>query len=239
MDNKHLARGSDSRDTPGKLGMKKLVLYAAAAMLLGGCVERPVQPEVINVTGLIPITDTKTPDVHAYRAPNFDRSKYHGLYIEPTTLYSGPDADFGDVSLEDRQSIATKLTTEMQRVLAPNFSVLNAPAPGVVRLHMTLVGINQSKPLISTALRLTPAGLVMTATHAVRDKPAAFTGSINMAAVVYDSETGQVLAAWQGVFAPPAMDLTSGLTPLRAADLSTTRAAEAFRDYLLRTRAQP
>jgi hypothetical protein len=218
--------------------LKELTLGAVAALLLGACLENPAQGQVINVTGLIPIADTKTPNVHAYRAPDFDRSKYHGLYIEPTTLYSGPEADFGDVSIEDRQNIATKLTTEMQRVLASNFNVSNAPAPGIARLQMTLVGINQSKPLISTALRLTPAGLVMTATHAVRDKPAAFTGSINVAAVVYDSETGEVLAAWQGVFSPAAMNLTSGLTPLRAAELSTTRAAEAFRDYLLRTRGQ-
>jgi hypothetical protein len=217
---------------------KELMLGAVAAMLLGACLEEPAQAEVINVTGLIPIADTKNPNVHAYRAPDFDRSKYHGLYIEPTPVYSGPEADYGDVSVEDRQNIATKLTAEMQRVLAPNFNVLNAPAPGTARLQMTLVGINQSKPLISTALRLTPAGLLMSATHAVRNKPAAFTGSINMAAVVYDSETGEVLAAWQGVFSPAAMNLTSGITPLRAAELSATRAAEGFRDYLLRTRGQ-
>jgi hypothetical protein len=223
---------------PANWRVGKQTLCAAAVLLLGCWIEKPAQAEIINVTGLIPITDTKTPNVHAYRAPSFDRSKYHGLYIEPATLYSGPDADFGDASLEDRQNIATKLTTEMQRVLATNFNILNAPASGIARLQMTLVGINQSKPLISTALRLTPAGLLMTATHAVRDKPAAFTGSINMAAVVYDSETGEVLAAWQGVFSPLAMNLTSGLTPLRAAELSTTRAAEAFRDYLLRTRGQ-
>jgi Protein of unknown function (DUF3313) len=221
-----------------QLSITGLMLFAAVGALLAGCVDKPTQPEVINVSGMIPITDTQTPGVHAYRAPNLDRSKYHGIYIEPATLYTGPDADFGDTSLEDRQQIASMLTAEMQRVLAPAFNTVNAPAPGIVRIHLTLVGINESKPLLSTALRLTPVGLAMSAAHTARDKPAAFTGSINMAAVAYDAETGQVLAAWQGVFSPPAIDLTSGATPLRAAQLSTTRAAEAFRDYLLRTRAQ-
>jgi hypothetical protein len=59
-----------------------------------------------------------------------------------------------------------------------------------------------------------------------------------MAAVAYDSETGQVLAAWQAVFSPSALNVSSGLAPLRAAELSTTRAEEAFRDYLLRTRGE-
>jgi Protein of unknown function (DUF3313) len=220
------------------MSMKVLTLFAAVTALLGGCVQKPAQPDVINVSGLIPITDTRTPGVRAYRAPNLDRSKYHGLYVEPTTLSAGADAGFGDVSLADRQRIADKLTEEMQRVLASNFRILTAPGPGVVRLQMTLIGINESKPLLSEALRLTPVGLVMSAAHAAGDKPAAFTGSINMAAVAYDSGTGQVLAAWQGVFAPSATDLTSGVTSLRAAELSTTRAAEAFRDYLLRTREQ-
>jgi Protein of unknown function (DUF3313) len=164
------------------------------------------------------------------------RSKYKGLYIAPTTLYSGPDAEFGNVNAEDREQIAAKLTTEMQRLLSPRLNVVVGPTAGTTRLQMTVIGINESHPVLSTALQLTGAGLVISATQAVRDKPAAFTGSINMAAVVYDSDTGQVLAARQGVFAPSAIDLTSGLTPLRAAELSTTRAAEAFRDYLLRTR---
>ena len=213
-----------------------IVALGALAVLFGGCASKPAGSDVINVNGLIPITDTRMPDVRAYQAPSFDRSKYHGLYIEPTTIYTGPDADFGDTRPEDRQRIALKLNSEMQRVLSPDFHLVNAPGPGVVRLHLTLIGINQSHPVLSTALRLTPVGLVMTAARGVRDKPAAFVGSINMAGVAYDSGTGQVLAAVQAIVSPSAVNLTSGLTPLRAAELSTTRAAEAFRDYLLRTR---
>jgi hypothetical protein len=211
-------------------------LAALVVLAVLGCASKP--PGVINIDGLIPITDTKLPDVRAYRAPSFDRSKYHAIYIDPATLYSGPDADFGSVSLEDRQHIADRLTAEMRRVLSENFTLAQGPGPGVVRLHMTLVGINESHPVLSTALRLTPVGLVMTGARALQDKPAAFVGSINLAAVAYDSQDGRVLAAAQGTISPAAVDLTSGLTPLRAADLSTTRAAEAFRDYLLRTRGR-
>jgi hypothetical protein len=101
---------------------------------------------------------------------------------------------------------------------------------------MTLVGINESNPVLSTALRVTPVGLVMTAARTVQNKGAAFTGSINVAGVAYDSQSGKVISAVQAVVTPAAVNLTSGLTPLRAAELSTTRAAEAFRGYLDRTR---
>jgi Protein of unknown function (DUF3313) len=218
-----------------KLALGRLSLTGSlVALCLVGCASKP--PDVININGLIPITDTKLPDVRAYQAPTFERAKYHGICIDPTTLYSGPDADFGHVAPEDRQRIAAMLTSEMRRVLAENFHVVNAAGPGIVRLSLTLVGINESHPVLSTALRLTPVGLVMSAGRTLREKPAAFVGSINMAGVAYDSETGQVLIAVQAIISPAAIDVTSGVTPLRAAELSTTRAAEALRDYLLRTR---
>jgi Protein of unknown function (DUF3313) len=208
------------------------------ALLLAACASKPTSPDVINVNGLIPIQDTKLPDVHAYRAPDFDRSRYHAMLIDPANVYEGSDADFGKVSPQDRDRIAAMLTSEFKRVLGEQFQVVEQPGPGVVRLHPTLIGINQSKPVLSTALRLTPVGLVMSAAQGVTDRPAHFVGSINIAVVAYDSESGKVLAAAQALISPSAVNLTSGLTPLRAAELSTTKAAEAFRDYLIRTKGE-
>jgi hypothetical protein len=213
------------------------VAVVAVACVLSACAGRPATPELVNVSGMIPITDTKLPTARAYETPSFDRGKYHGILIDPADLYRGPDADFGSTSVADQEMIAAKLTSEFRRVLAPDFNVVGAPGPGIVRVHMTVMGINASHPVLSTALRLTPVGLVMSAGHTVRDKPANFVGSINVAGVVYDSVSGQVLVAAQSIVSPAALDLTSGLTPLRAAQLSTTRAADAFRDYLLRKRA--
>jgi Protein of unknown function (DUF3313) len=215
-----------------------LLATVVIACALSACASKPATPQLVNISGMIPITDVKMANTHAYETPTFDRSKYHGMIIDPADLYRGPDADFGSTSVADQEMIAAKLTSEFRRVLtAAGFNVVTTPAPGVVRIHMTLMGINASHPVLSTALRLTPVGLVMSAGHTVLQKPASFVGSINIAAVVYDEGTGQVLVAAQSVVYPEAMDLTSGLTPLRAAELSTTRAADGFRDYLLRKRA--
>ncbi len=209
----------------------------ALACVLSACAGKPVTPELVNVSGMIPITDTKLATTRAYETPTFDRGKYHGMLIDPVDLYRGPEADFGGTSLADQEMIAAKLGSEFHRVLGPDFNIVSAPGPGIVRIHITVMGINASRPVLSTALRLTPVGLVMSAGHTVRDKPASFVGSINVAGVVYDSVTGQVLVAAQAIVSPAALDVTSGVTPLRAAELSTTRAADNFRDYLLRKRA--
>ncbi len=207
---------------------------AAASALLGGCASKA--PDVINISGLIPIGETKLPNVRAYEARGFDVRNYHGLLIDRADVYRGSEAGFGDVSEADRERIAAMLTSEFRRVLGAEMRVVEAPAPGVVRVHLTLVGIDQSRPMLSTALRLTPVGLVMTAAKGVTERPAPFVGDINVAGVAYDAETGRVLAAAQALISPSAVNLTSGLTPLRAAELSTTRAAEAFRDYLDRVK---
>lgn len=207
---------------------------AALLVMLAACASKG--PEVIKTDGLIPIKETKLPNVRAYRAPDFDRSQYHAMLIEPATLYQGTDADWGNASPEDRQRIADKLTSEFKRVLGEKYKLVDQPGPGVVRIDLTLVGIDQSHPVLSTALRLTPAGLVMSGVRGVQSKGAPFTGSINIAALASDSESTKVLATVQAIVEPNAVNLTSGLTPLRAAELSTTRAAEAFRDYLDRTR---
>jgi len=209
---------------------------AALALVLCGCAGKPTAPDVIDVNGLIPIKETRLPNVRAYQAPDFDRSRYTGLLIEPATVYSGSDADFGGVGEQDRQRIAALLTAEFKRVLGAEFRLVDQAGPGIVRIDLALIGIDQSKPVLSTALRLTPVGLVMSATRGVQSKAAPFTGSINIAGVAYDSQSGRVLSAVQAVISPSAVNVTSGLTPLRAAELSTTRAAEAFRDYLNRTR---
>jgi Protein of unknown function (DUF3313) len=212
-----------------------IVLPAMLLVALGGCASKP--PEVIKTNGLVPITQTKLPNVRAYQAPDFDRSRYHGMLIEPATVYQGEDAEWGGTSPEDRARIAAKLTSEFKRVLGAQFNLVDKPGPGVVRIDLTLAGISESRPVLSTALRLTPAGLVMSAARGVQSKGAAFVGSINVAGLSSDSQTNQVLAAAQAIIQPSAINLTSGITPLRAAELSTTVAAEDFRDYLLRTHA--
>ena len=229
-------KSTDSgKPTRSKLGVLSLGLAIGVAMLLGACAGRHTASNPVNVSGMIPIKGTKLPYVHAYQTPSFDEAAYSGILIDPADVSTSADADFGGVSQADTLQLAAKLTSEFKRVLSPNSHVVDAPGPGIVRVHLTLMGVNQSRPVLSTALRLTPLGLVMSAARGLEDKSASFVGSINVAGVAYDSQTGEVLAAAQAIISPSSMNLTSGLTPLRAAELSTTKAAEAFRDYLART----
>jgi hypothetical protein len=211
----------------------------AALLLLGACASKPaIPPSIVNISGLIPLSGTELPTVRAYQTPTYDHTRYRGLLIEPVTVYEGSEADFGHVSEADRQRVAAMLTAEFKRVVGADFRVVDAAGPGIVRLHMSLIGIDESHPVLSTALRLTPVGIALSGARGIEGKGAPFTGDINIAGVAYDSENGQVLVAAQALIGPSAVNVTSGITPLRAAELSTTRAAERFRDYLIRVKAK-
>lgn len=214
------------------------LVVAALAVCLTACASKPALPSgIVNISGLIPLSGTRRPNVVAYQAPSYDRARYRGLFIEPVSLYQGPEADFGNVSQQDREHIAAMVNSEFQRVVGADFHLVDHAGPGIVRMHMSLIGIDSSHPVLSTALRLTPVGLALSGVRTVEGRGAAFVGGINIAGVAYDGESGQVLVAAQALVEPSAVNITSGLTPLRAAELSTTRAAEEFRDYLIRVKA--
>lgn len=211
------------------VAVSAFIVVATAA--LAGCAGK-LKPTDSNVTAQVPLAATKDPNVFAWQSPDLDVTRYNAFLIEPATVYDGADADFAGASPQDRQALAARVTKEFKRVLGENYAIATDPGRSVVRLRLTLIGINQSRPVLSTALRLLPIGLALTAVNSAADRPANFTGSVTLAGVALDSESGQPLGGVEALVSPPAYDLTSGLGFQRAAELGITRAAEQFRDYV-------
>ncbi|MBV8974048.1 MAG: DUF3313 family protein [Sinobacteraceae bacterium] len=102
------------------------------------------------------------------------------------------------------------------------------PGPGVVRLHLTLAGVKESKPVAATVLRLTPLGLGMSAPNTVAGHSSALVGSVTVAGELIDTGSGDPLAGFVATESPIALDVTSGLGTLRAAELGIERGADEF-----------
>lgn len=203
-----------------------------ASATLAGCASKLDKPTHSEITSQVPLAPTKDPNVFAWQSPDLDVSRYNAFLIDPVTVYDGSDADFGGISAQDRQALADLIGKEFKRQLGENYAIASEPGRSVVRLRLTLIGVNQSRPVLSTALRLLPIGLALTAVKSAADKPATFTGSVTLAGVALDSESGQPIGGVEALVAPPAYDLTSGLGFQRAAELGIKRAAGEFRDYV-------
>jgi hypothetical protein len=176
---------------------------------------------------------SKDPGTLVYRSPTIDPKQYKALLIDNTLVVSGAGTDFGKTSPQDQQRLATLLTTDLNDELRKrNYPMATAPGPGVVRVHTSLIGITESEPAAATLLRLTPVGIGASVLSAVRDKPAAFTGSVTISGEMTDSVSGEVLAGFVARESPLALDLSSGLGTLRAAELGVERGVRDFADAL-------
>jgi len=85
-----------------------------------------------------------------------------------------------------------------------------------LRVRATLTGVETSTPVISTLTKIVPIGLVVNSVQSVRDKQAAFTGSVSYAVEVYDSTSGKLLRAYVAKQYPFAENVSASFGTLDA-----------------------
>ena len=158
--------------------------------------------------------------------PNADLKKYTAFMIDPVGIYSGPDAQFGSVSASDQQAMAKFMHDEFARVLGTRYNIVSAPGPNVLRIHLTLAGIDETVPALATVSHIMPAGIVMNSAKAASGQGGSFMGSVAFSGDFYDSTTNALVASVVTRQEPNAMDVTTVLSGLDAAKVGVTQGAE-------------
>jgi hypothetical protein len=177
----------------------------------------------------LPLQPSQYPGTLVYRAPDVEPGKYKSIFVDNADIYRAADADFGGASEEDKARLAQKLSTEFKNALAKHhYNLVSQSGAGVVRLHLILAGIKESKPVAATVLRLTPLGLGASAAKTATGGSSALVGSVTVSGELLDAESGAALGGFVATESPIALDLTSGLGKLRAAELGIERGSEEF-----------
>jgi len=201
-----------------------LATYCGVLVLIG-CAQTPKTTGGLN----LPLEPSQYPGTLVYRAPDLQAGKYKSILVDNADIYRASDADFGGASEADKARLAGKLSTDFRNALIKHkYPLTSQTGQGVVRLHLTLAGVKESKPVAATALRLTPLGLGISATNTATGRSSALVGSATVAGELVDAETGEALAGFVATESPIALDLTSGLGKLRAAELGIERGSEEF-----------
>ena len=194
-------------------------------LLLASCANQPKTTGGLD----LPLQPSQYPGTLVYRAPDVQAGKYKGIFVDTAAIYRAADADFGGASEEDKARLAEKLSTEFKNALAKHhYNLVSQSGPDVVRLHLTLAGIKESKPVAATVLRLTPLGLGASAAKTVSGGSSALVGSVTVSGELLDAESGEALAGFVATESPIALDLSSGLGRLRAAELGIERGSDEF-----------
>jgi hypothetical protein len=78
-------------------------------------------------------------------------------------VYTGGDSQFGSVPEDARQRIADYMHQQFTEVLGKELQITDSVAPHTARLHLTLIGLKTSTPVLSTATHVLPVGLLVNA----------------------------------------------------------------------------
>jgi hypothetical protein len=154
----------------------------------------------------------------SYFKPGLNLASYRQIIVEPTRVYDGPDAQFNDVDRGDRQRYANIVTSRLRTELAGR--IATRAGPGTARLRLTLLGMDDTEGGFATATRVTPLGIVSNAVRSVAGREGRLTGSMLFALELFDSRSGELLAAVVRRRAPDALDIP--------ATISTTETVEAI-----------
>jgi hypothetical protein len=179
----------------------------------------------------------ENPTALHYIKPGEDFRGYDRIFLDRVQIYDAPDAHFDGTAPADRQEIARFMQSEFTRVLGERRPLAPSAGPGVARLKLTLVGLEQTRPVLSTATHLVPVGAVMNLGKNIAGAQGSFMGSVTYMGEVYDAQTGELLAAFLNKRSAEALDITSAVTGLGAARSGVTDGAHKLREAIEKIRA--
>ncbi|HEX8057581.1 MAG TPA: DUF3313 domain-containing protein [Novosphingobium sp.] len=173
-----------------------------------------------------------------YIKPDLHLARYTAVQIQPTVVYRGTDAQFEDIPQEDRTRFAQLMTDALREELAKSFRLVQAPAANTMRLRMTLVGAKKTTGGVGTVSSVMPLGLVTNVVKSATGKKGTFSGSVLFAIEIFDSRSGDLLAAVVRREAPDALDIKATVSTTDTVKAVADNIAKKLRQRLVEAKAQ-
>lgn len=218
-----------------KLSKMSLALLVAGA--LAGCATQPVRYQgLASAAQLAANPQDKGGHIpFAYAASNTDWSRYGAFILDPVLIYAGADGQFRDVSEKDKRELAGYMQEQFAGALKTRFTAANTPGPNILRVRVTLTGVETNVPVLGTVSKLVPAGAVMNTVQTVRDKQGMLSGSVSYAVEIYDSPSNSLLRAYVSKQYPAAANVFESFGELDAARAGIRKGADDLLVQLGRT----
>lgn len=203
---------------------------AALCMALAGCAG--VQPARYSGIESSPYLRSDPQDKtgrvpYRYALPT-DWHKYKRVIIEPVVVYRGSDNQFGDMSEQDKTTLASYMQTTFAKKLGKRFELANEPAPDALRLKLTLTGAVTTTAFAGTFAHLDLAGNLYNSVQAIRGREGAFTGAVIYAVEIRDASTNRLIQAYVTKQYPNAMNIGASFGALSAAKTGIDKGADAL-----------
>lgn len=155
-----------------------------------------------------------------------DWSKYHSIIVDPVTIYTGADNQFGDMSEKDKADLAKYMQSQFCEKLATRFRVVETPQADTLRLKLTLTGAAATKRVLGTFTRIDMGGCVYHIVQSIRGGEGMMTGSVIYAVEIYNASSSSLLSACIAKQYPKPMNIGATIGALTAAQKGIEKGAE-------------
>lgn len=173
------------------------VIVAAAAMV--ACASTPTAPEPEQYSGFLSdysrLQEATAADgvpVMRWISPKLTAETYNKVMIDPVQFHPEPQPS-EQVNTEVLAQIRDYFDTVLRERMSENYTLVDQPGPGVVRLRPAITGVVTSREALK-AYQYLPIGLIFTAAReATGTRPEQVVVAVE--AELLDSQTGEQLGA--------------------------------------------
>jgi hypothetical protein len=118
-------------------------------------------------------------------------SSYTKILLEPVQFWAAADSK---VSASDQQVLTTYFYNSLKTNLSQNFTLVDQPGPGVVKLEVALMDATTAVPGLRTISVVVPQARVLNMAQSLATDSYAFVGSAEAEMKATDSVSGELLA---------------------------------------------
>ncbi len=128
-----------------------------------------------------------------YINPSANWSSYTQIMVVPVTFWAADDTK---VSEHDQQVLCDYFYVTLVQYLSKNFTIVDGPGPGVMKLAVALTDASAAVPGLRTISVVVPQARALNMIKNAATGTYAFVGSAEGDAKLTDSVSGVLLAAW-------------------------------------------
>ena len=217
-----------------RLIFKRLALTAAVLAIASPAIAQTKDHAPVDLDASRLMTQDKSGSENwTYAQPRSVFAKYRTLMVDPTVVYSGPDAQFDNVDPADRARMAGVITDALRRELVKSFPSPARAQADTLRLRVTILGATKTKGGLATATRVTPVGFGLSALKSALGKPGTLTGSVLFAVELYDARTNELLLAAVRRRTPDPLDVPATISQDETVKAVAREFADGARKRLL------
>src|SRR5713226_9768384 len=123
--------------------------------------------------------------------PDAQWINYRKIMLMPVEFWAGADSK---VPAADQQVLTEYFYNALKTNLEQNFTLVDQPGPGVIKLRVALMDATTAVPGLRTISVIVPQARVLNMAQSLATNSYAFVGSAEAEMIVTDSQTGDVLA---------------------------------------------